>query len=163
MVTTRSLYTYKQFFQVFQAIAHEMAIDAVTHLKGGELVVKGYRPGILSEVKVGATHIKFYAKHLSFERGKYDQPDHMSFEIEEKFYSTSQHSTKISFYSPEIKNEDIEVKRKYGFMEHPVDHEKTDAEKKRRQKRINDFLEELMKDADIEPVPRFNLAMVQQA
>jgi len=158
MPTTRSVYSFKQFEQVFQAMAHEIAIEAVTNLvAGGEgLLVKGYSSGQLREVNAGRFHIKFYANHLGFSdnpTGNYSDPKCMDFEIEEKHYSTSAHCTKISFYSPEIK----ENKPNIPSWSQKVDHKRTDAEKKRRQKRIDEFIESLMKDAGLKPEPRFSL------
>jgi len=155
MPTTRSLYTFKQFRKVFQEIAHELAIEAVTKLDSGDILVKAYRPGTISEVNTGTINIKFFAGHLSYSdnpNGSYG-PDYLSFEIEEKFYSTSRDCTKISFYSPEIK----ENKPGIASWAQNVDHKKTDAEKKRRQKKINEFLEKLMKEAGLKPKPRFSL------
>jgi len=150
MPTTRSIYTFEQFSQVFQKMAHELAIEAVTSLEFGELLVKGHSKGRLSEVNTGLYHIKFYAEHLGFSynpKGSYDHPDYLSFEIEEKNYSTSAHCTKISFYAPEFHVKD-------GWI---VDQKKTDEEKKRRQNKIDEFLEKLMKDAGLKPEPRFSL------
>jgi len=154
MPTTRSLYTFEQFKQVFQKMAHDLAIEAVTKLASGELLIKGYRPRTLSEVNTGVYHIKFYANHLGFNYEQHSHPDHMDFEIEEKFYSTSAHCTKISFYSPEIRDENTKDEWGYTYL---TDHKKTDAEKKRRQNKIDEFLEKLMKDADLKPEPRFSL------
>lgn len=152
MPTTRSLYTFEQFKKVLQQIAHVLAIEAVTSLETDELLVKGdtwsylRKPvkGILSEVNTGVYHIKFYTKHLSFSfrpDGSYDHPDYIYFEIEEKFYSTSAHCTKISFHTPEWSD----------------DQKRTDAERNRRQKKIDAFLKKLMKDADMKIEPRFSL------
>jgi len=153
MPTTRSLYSFKQFEKVFQKLAYEIAVLAVIDLEDG-LLINGYRKGELQEVLAGPYHIKFYAEHLNYSQGKYDDSDHLDFDIEEKFYSTSAHCTKISFYSPEIKNEDI--KDDFGFA-YLVDHKKTDAEKQRRQNKIDKFLEQLMKEAGLKPEPRFSL------
>ena len=167
MVTTRSLYTFEQFQKVFLQLAHVLAIEAVAALESGDLLIKAYHPwgtkyvqGALSEVNTGDYHIRFYANHLSFSYnpdGSYNHPDHFSVDIEEKFYSTSAHCTKIWFFSSEFKDETREVKDEYGFMTHPVDHKKTDAERNRRQKKIDAFLEKLMQDADMKIEPRFNL------
>ena len=156
MPTTRSKYTYAQFKQVFQKWAHEMAIEAVTDLvTGGEgLLIKGYSSGQLSEVRAGDSHIKFGYRKLSFYYKDHADPDHMDFEIEEKFYSSSAHCTKISFYSPEYKENNPDI----HSWDQLVDHEKTDAEKQRRQKKIDEFLEQLMKDADMKIEPRFSLS-----
>ena len=147
MPTTRSLFTFEQFKQVFQKMAHDLAIEAVTKLASGELLIKGYRPRTLSEVNTGVYHIKFYANHLGFSFEQHSHPDHMDFEIEEKFYSTSAHCTKISFYAPEFHVKD-------GWI---VDQKKTDEEKKRRQNKIDEFLEKLMKESGLKPEPRFSL------
>jgi len=140
------------------ALAHKAAIEAVTKLDG-ELLVKAYSKGRLSEVKDEVRHFKFYAAHLSYEymHGMYSNPDYISFDVEQKFYLTSNHCTKISFYSPEHYIEN----RTYEFGVDEVDHEKTDAEKKRRQKKILAFIEKIMADANIKPVPRFSLKQMQ--
>lgn len=135
-------------------LAHKAAIEAVTKLETGELLVKAYSPGRLSEVNDGVSHFKFYAKHLSYTYrpdGTYSHPNYISFDVEEKFYLTSNHCTKISFYATEIHKDD-------GWS---VDQKKTDAEKKRRQKKIVKFIDKIMADANIKPVPRFNLKQMQ--
>lgn len=169
MVTTRSLYTFEQFKKVFHQLAWALAIEAVTALESGSLLIKAYKPwgtnyvkGALSEVNTGDYHISFYENHLSFSYnpgGSYNHPDQFSVDIEEKFYSTSEHSTKISFYSPKYDDETNGKTKegRYGYMEYPVDHKKTDAERNRRQKKIDAFLEKLMQDADMKIEPRFNL------
>lgn len=156
MTTTRSLFTIEQFNIVFQKLAHEKAIEAVTALESGDLLVKAYSKGRLSEVNTGIYHFKFYAKHLSYSYspdGSYNHPKRIDIDIEEKYYSTSRDCTKISFYSPEFK----ENKPNVDSWDQKVDHKKTDAEKKRRQKQINTFLEKLMKEAGLKPEPRFSL------
>ncbi len=157
MPTTRSKYNFKQFEQVFQKLAHKIAIEAVTNLKADRITVKTFSSGQLSEVETADYHFRFYFSHLTFYYQKSDHPDHMDFDIEEKFYSTSSHCTKISFYSREYRKEDVEVEDKWGFKTHPVDHVLTDAEKQRRQNKIDKFLENLMKDADLKVEPRFSL------
>jgi len=173
MVTTRSKYTFKQFRKVFEKLAHEKAIEAVAKLESGNLLIKAYHPwgtkyvkGALSEVNTGKHHFKFYAKHLSYSfypTGKsdnsedYNHPDCISFDIEEKFYGSTAHCSKISFYTPEIENEDEEVEDEWGFKEHPVDHEKTNAEKEKRKKKIDDFLANMMKESGIKIEPRLSL------
>ena len=154
MTTTRSLFTIEQFNIVFQKLAHEKAIEAVTSLESGNLLVKGYSKGRLSEVNTGIYHIRFFAKHLSYSYNPTGYgPNNMDFEIEEKFYSTSRDCTKISFYSPEIKEDKPDI----PSWSQKVDHNKTDAEKKRRTNKINDFLEKLMKESNLKPEPRFSL------
>jgi len=149
--------------QIFCQLAHVFAIEAVTALESGDLLIKAYHPwgtkyvkGTLGEVNTGIYHFKFYAKHLSYSYspdGSYNHPKRIDIDIEEKYYSTSRDCTKISFYSPEIK----ENKPDIPSWSQKVDHKKTDAEKKRRQKQINTFLEKLMKEAGLKPEPRFSL------
>ncbi|MBA7695866.1 hypothetical protein ES703_104506 [subsurface metagenome] len=156
MPTTRSLYNYKQFSKVFQELAHVLAIEAITDLKPVRITVKTFSSGELSEVEIADLHFRFYFRHLSFSyspEGSYKHPDYMHFDIEEKFYSTSAHCSKISFFSPEIKENKPDV----NSWDQKVDHKKTDAEKNRRQKKIDKFLEKLMQDADMKIEPRFNL------
>ena len=149
MTTTRSLFTIEQFNRVFQKLAHEKAIEAVTSLESGDLLVKAYSKGRLSEVNTGIYHFKFYAKHLSYSYspdGTYNHPDRIDIDIEEKYYSTSRDCTKISYF----------VYEKWD-----PDEEKAEAINKKRhkaaKKKINEFLEKLMKEAGLKPIPRFSL------
>jgi hypothetical protein len=127
----RSLFSFDQFEQVLQKLAHTIAIEAITNLRGDiRIVVHG---GRLSQVETDKHSISFYAKHASyFERPGKKYEDWWGFDVEEKLYSTSDHSTKISFNAYEGK-------------------EKETAEK------ITDFIEKLMSEASIKPVPRFSL------
>ena len=132
------------------ALAHKIAIEAVTKLESGEILVKSHSPGRLTEVNDGIHQFRFYAKHLSYTYtpdGTYSHPNCMSFDVEEKLYLTSNHCTKISFFSPDIHKES-------GWI---VDQEKTNAEKKRRQKKILAFIDKIMAEANMKPVPRFSL------
>lgn len=135
MPTMRSHFSFKQFRGVFQKLAHEIALDAVTNLNKGtvHIVIHG---SIFSRVSIGtgSLEIKFYAKHLSYSHSPDKSDDEWwGFDIEEKFYLTSSHSTKISYYAPE------------------------DKEKERKEK-ITKFLDKLMTAAGIKPIPRFSLA-----
>jgi hypothetical protein len=152
--TIRSVYNFEQFMQVMTALAHKVAIKAVTKLENSELLVKAYGPGRFSEVNSGTYNFKFYAKHLSFshhQNGKWSDLNSMSFDVEEKFYMTSNHSTKISFYSPEIHESNSWI----------VDLEKTKVVKEKLQEKIEAFIEQLMKEANIKPVQRFTLKKMQ--
>jgi len=153
----RSLFSFEQFETVMQKLAHKIAIEAVTNLKSGEILVKSHSPGRLSEVNTGVHTIRFYANHLSFTyqpKGTWDDPDTISFDVEEKLYLNSNHSTKISFYSPEVG-----VTYDKGWNR-SIDQEKTEAEKTRREKKILEFIDKLMAEASIKPIPRFALAKV---
>lgn len=154
--TLRSYYNFRQFEQVFQKLAHEIAMDAVKNMDKGRvrITLNGKR---VSEVSInsGGRVINFYAKHLTYSH----QPNGShakwwGFDVEEKLYTTSDHSTKISFFSPEV------GVRYDADYEKSIDTKKTEAEKVRREKKILKFIEKLMADANIEPVPRFELAKI---
>ena len=154
MPTIRSQFSFKQFEEALQKLAHKAAIEAVTNLDKGQITIKtfGSNPNQFSEVSVGKETFRFYLRHASYTHthsGTMD--DYFSFDVEEKLYLSSNHCTKISFYSPEhyIENRTYEP----GVDE--VDHEKTDAERKKREKKILAFIDELMKG--VKPVPRFTL------
>jgi len=133
MPTIRSRFNFEQFKEVLQKLAHEIALDAVKNLNRGDvrIVIHGPR---LSRVETSRVNIRFYAKHI----GYWEQPtrtykDWWGFDVEQKFYLTSNHCTKISFYASEGK-------------------EKEAAEK------ITEFVDKLMAEASIKPIPRFTLA-----
>jgi hypothetical protein len=136
------------------AFAHKIAIEAVTNLKSSKILVRSNGPGNLSEVEDGDYAIRFYASHIGFAympKGKWDDPDTISFDVEEKLYLNSNHSTKISFFSPELG-----VKYDKEFHR-SIDEKETAAEMKRREKKVLEFIEKLMVDANIKPIPRFSL------
>jgi len=152
--TLRSLFTFEQFETVMQKLAHKTAIEAVTDLKSNKILVQSNSAGRLSEVDDGVHTIRFYANHLSFTyqpKGTWDDPDTISFDVEEKLYLSSSHSTKISFYSPEV---GVKYDKEWNKS---INQKKTEAEKRRREKKIVEFIEKLMADAGIKPVPRFTL------
>ena len=133
MPTIRSHFNFEQFEEVLQKLAHEIALDAVKNLNRGDvrIVIHGPR---FSVVKTNKVNVRFYAKHIGYsEEPTRNYEDWWGFDVEEKFYLTSNHSTKISFYAPEGK-------------------EKEAAEK------ITEFVDKLMAEASIKPIPRFTLA-----
>ena len=112
-----------------------MAVEAVTELNKGtvRIDIQGKRLSTVS-LRTGGEKFRFFAAHLKYEHapeGSWDE--WWGFDIEEKFYLTSSHKTKISFYAPEGKVES-------------------------RKKKIMAFLEQLMTEAGIKPVPRFRLS-----
>ena len=134
MPTIRNLFSFEQFEEVLQKIAHKIAMDAVTKLNQGNvrITISGDR---FSRVDiVDKLELRFYAKHASyFEYGpKYE--DWWGFDVEEKLYLTSNHRTKISFYTPEGKE-------------------------KERIEKITKFIDKLM--AGVEVVPRFSLTQIK--
>jgi hypothetical protein len=152
-VTIRSHYNLQQFRRVLTKKAHEEAITAVTKLDSQQLLITGY-PKIIKELRTDKYHIKFYAKHIGFSfrpNGEYNAPENISFDVEKKYYLTSNHSTKISIYSPEMYKEDS----------YEIDQDKTNELKHKNIKRINAFIEEMMKKAGIQPEPRFKMEMMK--
>lgn len=131
MPTMRSLFSFEQFEEVLQKLAHKIAIDAVTKLQGDvRIVVHGAR---LSQVETDKYTINFYAKHAAYHEKSKTWADSWGFDVEEKVYLTSNHSTKISFYAPEDKSKEITEK-------------------------ITKFIDEIMAEASIKPLPRFTLS-----
>jgi len=132
MPTTRSLFSFEQFEQVLQKLAHTIAIEAVTNLRGDIRIV--VHSGQLSQVETDKHSIYFYANHASYhERPSNKYEDWWGFDVEEKLYTTSAHSTKISFNAYQGKEKETEEK-------------------------ITKFIEKLMAEASIKAVPRFSLA-----
>ena len=132
MPTMRSQFSIEQFEEVLQKLAHEIAIDAVTNLQG-EVRIVGHGAR-LSLVETDKRNIRFYAKRVAYsEKGK-SYADWWGFDVEEKLYLTSNHCTKISFYTPE------------------------DEEKESREKKITKFIEKIMAEASMKPIPRFSLS-----
>jgi acylphosphatase len=133
MPTIKSYFNFQQFQKVLQKLAHEIALEAVKNLNQGDvrIVIHGSR---LDTVETDKAKIRFYARHI----GYYEEPtrnykDWWGFDVEEKFYLTSNHCTKISFYAPEGKGKEI-------------------AEK------ITGFIDKIMAESSIKPIPRFSLA-----
>jgi len=76
--------------------------------------------------------IRFYAKHISYHEGSWHRGITWGFDVEEKLYTSSNHSTKISYYASEGK--ELET-----------------AEK------VTNFIDKIMTEASMKPVPRFTL------
>ena len=132
MPTLRSLFNFEQFNEVLQRRAHAIALDAVRNLNQGDvrIVIHGPR---LSEVGTGKVNVRFYANHVSyFEEPTRDYKSWWGFDVEDKFYLTSNHCTKISFSATEGKEEETKTK-------------------------ILAFIDKIMTEASIKPVPRFSL------
>ena len=137
MPTVRSHYSFEQFEEVLQKLAHKKAIDAITNLNQGNvrIVINGNR---FSRVDViDQVEIHFYAKHASyFEYGR-TYEDWWGFDVEEKLYLTSNHCTKISFVAG-------------------TDNSKTSA----KEQRIRVFVDKIM--AGVKTVPRFSLTQLRE-
>jgi len=127
--TIRSKYSFEQFEEVLQKLAHKAAIEAVTKPKGRYVRI-AIDNGRFTRVETDEYMFVFYENHVSFHKSG---PDGLSFDVEEKLYSTSNDRSKISF----------EV-----FL-------KEDTEKVK--KRISAFVEKIMAEAGMKPQPRFRL------
>jgi hypothetical protein len=130
MATIRSEFTFKQFRDALQNYAYKLACDAVsdpgTH---GRIIIKTFGAR-MDSVETDEFLICFYANRASFGR-RLKKGDSWGFDVEEKLYTNSNHSSKIHFdcYPPEKA-----VKTKEMIME---------------------FIGRLMADVKIEP--RFSL------
>ena len=129
----RSHFNFEQFQKVLQKIAHETALEAVKSLNQGDvrIVIHGSR---LDTVETDKAKIRFNVSHISYsEEPTRNYEDWWGFDVEEKVYLTSNHCTKISYYA-------LEGKEKEG------------AEK------ITGFIDKIMAESSIKPIPRFSLA-----
>lgn len=131
MATIRSKFSLDQFELVLQQLAHKIAIDAVTTLERGDVRISIHGSRI-SDVETSKHSIRFYAKHIGYTEKSTRTSSYWGFDVEEKFYITSNHCSKISFWAPEDKMEKAE-------------------------KQIMAFIEKLMAEASITPIPRFSL------
>ena len=96
MATIRSEYGFKQFETALQNYAYKLACDAVGDPKvHGRILIKIFGTR-MEEVNTDEFHIRFYAKHAYFGR-TVKKGDSWGFDIEEKEYTDSNHSSKIHF------------------------------------------------------------------
>ena len=80
--------------------------------------------------------IRFYAKHIGYwEEPTRNYKNWWGFDVEEKLYLTSNHCSKISFVAGA-----------------------NDVETAAKKKKILEFIDKLMAEASIKPIPRFTLA-----
>lgn len=132
MPTLRSQFNLEQFEVVLQKLAYEVAVDAVTNLNHGDvsIILRGSRFDTVATDKI---KMRFYPNHMSYvEEPTRNYKNWWGFDVEKKLYLTSNHCSKISFYAPE-------------------------GEIEARKKKIMQFIENLMADAEISPEPRFSL------
>jgi hypothetical protein len=122
----------RQFGQVFQRLAHKVALGAVVK-PDAHLKIETNSEGIFTVVSTETVSLQLEWSGISYsETPKKDWKNHWGFSVEEKLYNTSNDSTKISYYVDEGK-------------------EKQTAEK------IRQFIEQLMTENKIKPVPRFSI------
>lgn len=87
--------------------------------------------------------IRFYFKHLDV--GKTLSPhNRLYFQVEKKLYLNSNHSTKISFWTPDGL-----------WTPEGLDYTKKAIEEEKKKKQVEDFINKLM--SGVTPVPRFSL------
>lgn len=146
MPTIRSEYGFDQFETVLQKLVHKVAIDVVTNLPHSgvriEIGSSGFR-----YLDTGEYTVRFSPSHISFMKRK--ENEYWGFDIEEKLYNTSSHRTKISFVVsvPDVYNEKTQRYEELGRRE----------KEKQREKEILEFLNKLMDENSMKPVPRFSL------
>ena len=134
MTTFRSLFSFEQFEEVLQKLAHKTAIHAVTNkLNEVRITIHGNK---FNTVDSGNVEYRFYATHASYNEKGSRYADWWGFDVEKKLYMTSSHKTKISFYAPE-------------------------GEKEKRKAKIVNFIDKIMAEASMKPEPRFKLSQVQ--
>lgn len=63
MTTIRSHFSFEQFEQVLQKLAHEEAIEAATELQDVKLTI---RSGRIREIETDNAHIRFFASHMTY-------------------------------------------------------------------------------------------------
>jgi len=110
-------------------------VDAVKKLNQGNvrIVIHGKRFSVLETRHVD---IRFFARHASY----FEHPKPMSyktwwgFDVEEKLFLSSNHSTKISFVAGQ-----------------------TNAETAAKKKKVEEFIDRIMAGASMKPIPRFTL------
>jgi hypothetical protein len=148
MPTIRSEYGFDQFTTVLQKFAYEVAMDAVTDLRHDHvrMDIGGHR---FQFVDTDKYMLRFSPSRISFVKKDRDYRDYWGFEIEEKLYMTSNHRTKISFVVmvASVYNEETSSYVEVGRKE----------KEKEREKQIMAFIEKMMADNSMKPVPRFSL------
>ena len=157
MVTVRSLYSFDQFEKVMQKFAHEVAIDAVTNLDQGRTRIQTRSNDEFERVETEQYTFTFYASHMGFlkttKTGSHAY-EYFGFDAEEKEYTNSNHSTKVS-YTVHVEGEYIEGR---GYVESANRKEKERV----RGEEINLFIEKLMQENKITPVARFNFKQMKR-
>jgi len=109
-------------------------MDTVKNLDKGTVRIQIYGKRF-SVVETDRVNIRFYASHASY----YEQPtksyeNWWGFDVEEKLFLTSNHSTKISFSSGS-----------------------TEAKTAAKKKKVEEFIDRLMKESGMKIIPRFSL------
>lgn len=156
MTTIRSHFSFEQFEAVLQKMAHEMAVDLLTELKGKNISIRADR-GRLVYVITDVVDFRFFASHLSFSKHTGKTQDGLAFEIENKEFLTSNHRSKISYFVGEAYEKGLyDSNPEIRAAAEATVEQKTKELAKQKEKQIAEFLDKLMQG--IEPQPRFKLA-----
>jgi hypothetical protein len=94
--TIRSEFTFQQFETVLQNYAYKLACDVISDPKIHGTITIRARGIRMEHVETDEFLIKFYAKHAYFGR-HVKKGDSWGFDVEEKLYTDSNHSSKIHF------------------------------------------------------------------
>lgn len=149
MPTIRSEYSFDQFEIVLQKFAHNIAVEAVTKLDQGRVQIEISSSNRFQRVETDQYMISFYANHISFARQGSRDRDCWGFDVEDKEYASSNHRTKIS-YAIMVEGKYDEKAGKY------IEVGRAEKEQKRATE-ILEFIQKLMAENQIKPVPRFTL------
>jgi len=155
--TIRSHFTFAQFEEALRKLAYQKAVEALQTMNNRTLVIKAFGKR-LDTVETDGILIRFYAAHASYtqygSRDKYGA-DTFNFDIEEKLYTDSDHSSKITFATIG-KYERVEDGEGGWDYKMAPGKKKQEAERKR----IMEFIDELM--AGVKTKPRFSLENIQK-
>ena len=121
----------QQFELAFQRLAHKIAMEAVVK-PNASIKIDTNSAGKFTEVSSGTVSINFKWSGISYYEHHRHYRDSRSFSLEEKLYNTSNDSTKISYVPTEGKGK-----------------ETADW--------IRKFIENIMAENKLTPVPRFSL------
>jgi hypothetical protein len=147
MPTIRSEHGFDQFETVLQKFAHNVAVEAVTMLNQGRVRIEISSSNTFQRVETDHCTIRFYADHIGFTRQ--NGRDYWGFDVEDKEYVSSNHRTKIS-YAIMVEGKLDEETGKY------IEVGRAEKEHKRATE-ILEFIQKLMIESQIKPVPRFSL------
>jgi len=128
MPTIRSLFSFEQFEDALQKLAHKVAMEAVRKMNQDVRIV--IHNGRFTTVETDNVDIYFRGQRIGYIQQTGGWTEWWSFEIEEKIYLTSNDRTKISFKASENEKDKVEAK-------------------------IRKFIDNLM--TDVKPNPRFSL------
>lgn len=98
----------------------------------------------VTHVETSGMEIRFFSKRASVYKTTSPHRNGLYFEVEKKLYLNSNHSSKISFPTPDGL-----------WAPEGIDYTKKQVEEEKERKQIEDFINKLM--SGVTPVPRFSL------